>query len=44
MDRAEFRKNQNIDRKDFATIEYLLRNGSRKVEMYESNGIRNLIR
>ncbi|GAD93515.1 hypothetical protein MGYG_09060 [Paecilomyces variotii No. 5] len=40
--RAEFRKNLNVSKKDFAAVEYLLRKGHRQLEMYSSPGIRNI--
>ncbi|KAF2266314.1 hypothetical protein CC78DRAFT_578351 [Lojkania enalia] len=42
--RSEFRKNIGINKKDFGTIEYLLRNGRRKLETYQDPGIRNISR
>ncbi|PGH10821.1 hypothetical protein AJ80_07372 [Polytolypa hystricis UAMH7299] len=42
--RDEFRKNLSISKKDFSTIEYLLRKGKRQLEMYSSPGIRNIVR
>lgn len=40
--RDEFREHEHISKKDFATIEFLLRKGQRQLEMYESPGIRNI--
>jgi succinate dehydrogenase assembly factor 1 len=40
--RAEFRKNAELDKKDFAAIEHLLRRGQRQLEIYESASIRNI--
>ncbi|KAL4808570.1 complex 1 protein-domain-containing protein [Aspergillus recurvatus] len=40
--RAEFEKHISISKKDFSAIEYLLRKGSRQLEMYSSPGIRNI--
>ncbi|EFW14531.1 conserved hypothetical protein [Coccidioides posadasii str. Silveira] len=40
--RQEFQKNRDVNRKDFATIEYLLRRGQKQLEMYASPGIRNI--
>lgn len=34
--RREFDKNINMDKKDFGTIEFLLRKGNRQLETYES--------
>ncbi|KAF8422864.1 complex 1 protein-domain-containing protein [Tirmania nivea] len=42
--RDEFRSHVDVDRKDFNTIEYLLRTGRRKLETYSSEGIRNIVR
>ncbi|KAH8815379.1 complex 1 protein-domain-containing protein [Xylogone sp. PMI_703] len=41
--RKEFEKGLNVDRKDFSTIEYLLRRGRRQLEMYSSPGIKDII-
>ncbi len=40
--RREFRKNSNVDKKDFAAIEFLLRMGNRKLQKYTAPGIRNI--
>ncbi|KAL4930599.1 succinate dehydrogenase assembly factor 1 [Aspergillus undulatus] len=40
--RMEFEKHISISKKDFSAIEYLLRKGSRQLEMYSSPGIRNI--
>ncbi|KAL4900610.1 hypothetical protein BDW74DRAFT_161799 [Aspergillus multicolor] len=40
--RSEFEKHMSISKKDFGAIEYLLRKGSRQLEMYSSPGIRNI--
>ncbi|OXV12012.1 hypothetical protein Egran_00225 [Elaphomyces granulatus] len=40
--RSEFRKYLNVNKKDFATIEYLLRRGYKQLELYSSPGIRNI--
>ncbi|ORY11265.1 complex 1 protein-domain-containing protein [Clohesyomyces aquaticus] len=42
--REEFRKNVAMDKKDFGTIEYLLRRGRRQLEIYQDEGIRNIAR
>ncbi|KAF2474626.1 uncharacterized protein BDR25DRAFT_215504 [Lindgomyces ingoldianus] len=42
--REEFRKHINVDRKDFSTIEYLLRRGHRQLDIYQDPGIRNILR
>ncbi|KAJ5894403.1 hypothetical protein N7495_006094 [Penicillium taxi] len=40
--RAEFEKYLSVNKKDFNTVEYLLRKGNRQLEMYASPGIRNI--
>ncbi|EHY52007.1 hypothetical protein HRR83_003428 [Exophiala dermatitidis] len=40
--RREFRKHQMIDRKDFAAVETLLRMGTRKLELYSSDGVKDI--
>ncbi|KAF2842761.1 hypothetical protein M501DRAFT_924529 [Patellaria atrata CBS 101060] len=40
----EFRQHKAIDKKDFSTIEFLLRKGRRQLETYESPGITNITR
>ncbi|KAI9373330.1 hypothetical protein BJX61DRAFT_541864 [Aspergillus egyptiacus] len=40
--RSEFDKHLSIGKKDFNAIEYLLRKGTRQLEMYSSPGIRNI--
>lgn len=40
--RSEFHKNQGVGKKDFSTIEYLLRRGRRQLETYQDAGIRDL--
>ncbi|KAF7513735.1 hypothetical protein GJ744_007786 [Endocarpon pusillum] len=40
--RREFRDHQNMDKKDFAAVERLLRTGTRKLELYSSPGIKNI--
>ena len=35
-------KNKDVDKKDFAAIEFLLRMGNRKLEMYSAPGITNI--
>ncbi|KAF2645652.1 hypothetical protein P280DRAFT_442378 [Massarina eburnea CBS 473.64] len=42
--RSEFRQYIGIDRKDFGTIEFLLRRGQRQLETYSDPGIRNVSR
>ncbi|KAI9850452.1 MAG: hypothetical protein M1838_005664 [Thelocarpon superellum] len=41
--RTEFRKHIELDKKDFAAIEYLLRKGQRQLELYSSPGITNVV-
>ena len=40
--RKEFGKNIGLDKKDFGTIEFLLRKGTRQLEVYEQAGVRNI--
>ncbi|KAJ5385324.1 Complex 1 LYR protein [Penicillium concentricum] len=40
--RAEFQKHISVNKKDFSTIEYLLRKGNRQLELYATPGIRNI--
>lgn len=40
--RTEFQKHRSVNKKDFGTVEYLLRKGQRQLEMYASPGIRNI--
>lgn len=40
--RAEFEKGIGLDKKDFATIEHLLRKGQRQLEMYSAPGIKDI--
>ncbi|KIW01342.1 uncharacterized protein PV09_07114 [Verruconis gallopava] len=42
--KEEFRKNRNLDRKDFGTIEFLIRKGHRQLAIYEDPGIKNIRR
>ncbi|KAJ9492226.1 hypothetical protein VN97_g972 [Penicillium thymicola] len=39
---AEFQKHISVNKKDFSTVEYLLRKGNRQLELYSSPGIRNI--
>ncbi|KAJ5208154.1 Complex 1 LYR protein [Penicillium cf. viridicatum] len=39
---AEFQKHLSVNKKDFSTVEYLLRKGNRQLELYSSPGIRNI--
>ncbi|KAI5306574.1 hypothetical protein KEM56_000230 [Ascosphaera pollenicola] len=40
--RREFEKNLSLRKKDFATIEFLLRKGRKQLELYGSEGVRNI--
>ncbi|KZZ89458.1 Complex 1 LYR protein [Moelleriella libera RCEF 2490] len=40
--RSEFKRNEAVDRRDFAAIEFLLRKGRRQLEVYSSPGIRDV--
>jgi len=40
--REEFKRNAEIDKKDFGAIEHLLRKGQRQLEIYENPSIRNI--
>jgi succinate dehydrogenase assembly factor 1 len=40
--RKEFEKGVALDKKDFGTIEYLLRKGERQLEMYSAPGIKDI--
>ncbi|KGO76656.1 Complex 1 LYR protein [Penicillium italicum] len=40
--RAEFQKHLSVNKKDFSTVEYLLRKGHRQLELYATPGIRNI--
>lgn len=40
--RREFEKNMDRDKKDFSTIEFLLRKGERQLETYEAPNITNI--
>ncbi|KAF2280917.1 uncharacterized protein EI97DRAFT_13395 [Westerdykella ornata] len=42
--RDEFRKHLSVNKKDFATIEYLLRSGRRKLDRYRDPEIRDIHR
>ena len=41
--RREFEKNIEMDKKDFAAIEFLLRKGNRQLETYEATNITNVV-
>jgi succinate dehydrogenase assembly factor 1 len=40
--RNEFRKHLEVGKKDFGTIEYLLRRGRNQLETYSDPGIRDI--
>jgi len=40
--RTEFRKHLDVGKKDFGTIEYLLRRGRNQLETYRDPGIRDI--
>ncbi|KAH7069405.1 complex 1 protein-domain-containing protein [Paraphoma chrysanthemicola] len=40
--RNEFRKHLDVGKKDFSTIEYLLRRGRNQLETYRDPGIRDI--
>ena len=40
--RSEFHKSINIDKRDFAAIEYLLRKGRRQLDLYSAPGIKDI--
>jgi len=40
--RNEFEKNTKMDKKDFGTIEFMLRKGNRQLEIYAVPGVRNV--
>ncbi|KAI5369316.1 Putative complex 1 LYR protein [Septoria linicola] len=40
--RREFEKNIHVDRKDFTSIEFMLRKGTRQLETYEAPNITNI--
>ena len=42
--REEFEKNMALDKKDFSSIEFLLRKGQRQFEVYSAPGITNMHR
>lgn len=42
--KSEFKRNAQLDKKDFGTIEYMLRRGYRQLEIYTDPGIRNILR
>ncbi|KAF1845706.1 uncharacterized protein K460DRAFT_312376 [Cucurbitaria berberidis CBS 394.84] len=40
--KAEFQKHVHVGKKDFGTIEYLLRRGRNQIELYSDPGIRDI--
>ncbi|EMC99230.1 hypothetical protein BAUCODRAFT_64663 [Baudoinia panamericana UAMH 10762] len=40
--RREFEKHVKMDKKDFGTIEFMLRKGRRQLEIYEQPGVTNI--
>ncbi|KAL5594495.1 hypothetical protein BROUX41_001427 [Berkeleyomyces rouxiae] len=40
--RAEFDKYRKLEKRDFATIEYFLRKGTRQLEMYSESTIKDV--
>ncbi|KAF1832916.1 hypothetical protein BDW02DRAFT_570619 [Decorospora gaudefroyi] len=42
--RSEFHKHRDVGKKDFGTIEYLLRRGRNQLESYSDSGIRDIRR
>lgn len=42
--REEFEKTRNFDKKDFASIEFLLRKGQRQLETYAAPGVKDVRR
>jgi hypothetical protein len=42
--RSEFRAHVDLNKKDFGTIEYLLRRGRRQLDTYREEGIRDVLR
>lgn len=40
--RREFRKHRDVDRKDFAAVELLLRMGWRKLELYSADSVKDI--
>ena len=40
--RREFEAHLHVDKKDFGTVEFLLRKGQRQLELYKAPGIRNV--
>ncbi|KAF2684800.1 hypothetical protein K458DRAFT_388501 [Lentithecium fluviatile CBS 122367] len=42
--RSEFRQHMELNKKDFGTIEYLLRRGRKQLDTYRDEGIQNVSR
>lgn len=40
--RSEFEKNIQIDKRDFAAVEFLLRKGRRQLEVYSAPGVKDI--
>ena len=40
--RGEFRKNSNLSRREFNAIEYLIRTGKRRLEMYQDPTVKDI--
>ncbi|ODQ51775.1 hypothetical protein SAICODRAFT_59404 [Saitoella complicata NRRL Y-17804] len=40
--RSEFQKNMGLSKKDFSTVEFLVRKGNRQLEMYRNPGIKDI--
>ena len=40
--RREFDKHMDLNKKDFSTIEFMLRKGNRQLEIYEAPGVTNI--
>jgi succinate dehydrogenase assembly factor 1 len=41
--RHEFERNTMLDKKDFGTIEFMLRKGQRQLEIYQAKGVTNVV-
>lgn len=40
--RTEFEKNADLDKKDFGTVEFLLRKGKRQLEVFGEPGVKSI--
>lgn len=40
--RAEFEKNAHLSKKDFGTVEFLLRKGKRQLEVFAEPGVKSI--